>query len=268
MSPAAIVVIATVILSGVAPASQPVEPEPQLKIDLGEHVVIEMVLIEPGELNMGSPAADAGIYYDQMPPHRVKITRPFYLGASQVTQGQWRAVMSKNPSYFQGSDRLPVENVSWEDCQGFIARLNRMVPGGGFRLPTEAEWEYACRAGTATRFSFGNDDAQLSEYAWYAENSENKTHEVATRKPNPWKLFDMHGNVRQWCQDWYAEDYYGVSPSEDPQGPPAGGALPQRVARGGSWIQYPGQCRSAFRSNAGPEQIDNDLGVRLARTVE
>jgi formylglycine-generating enzyme required for sulfatase activity len=268
MSVPPVILIAVVLLSGVQHADQRAEPPRKMQIELGQRAIMDMVLIQPGEFGMGSLQAESGLHAAQRPQHRVRITKPFYMGVTEVTQGQWRAVMGKNPSYFEGSDQLPVENVSWEDCQLFIARLNQMVAGGGFRLPTEAEWEYACRAGTTTRFSFGDDEAELAQYAWYAGNSETRTHEVATKKPNPWELYDMHGNVRQWCQDWYAEDYYAMSPSDDPQGPPARGDLPQRVVRGGSWIQFASNCRSVFRSSARPKEIDSDLGIRLVRTAE
>ena len=175
---------------------------------------IEFVWIEPGTFLMG--AADLGFT-----EHEVTISRGFYLGKYEITQGQWESVMGSNPSYFGGSNR-PVEQVSWNDVQEFIGRLNEAAGEEVYRLPTEAEWEYACRAGTTTRWSFGDDEGQLGEYAWYTgNNSPYGTKEVGTKRPNPWGLYDMHGNVWEWCQDWYGS--YTSDSQIDPAGPAAVG---------------------------------------------
>ena len=171
--------------------------------------------------------------------------------------------MGSNPSHFEGPNN-PVEQMSWDHCQVFLGKLNAKVGGqkGEFRLPTEAQWEYACRAGSTTKYCFGGDEAQLGEYAWYNNNSESKTHPVGEKKPNAWGLYDMHGNVREWCQDWYDGGYHAKSPTDDPTGP-ATGSL--RVNRGGSWYYPAWRCRSAFRGYFGPGDRDSNLGFRVSR---
>ena len=175
----------------------------------------------------------------------MRITKPFYLGKYLVTQEQWEAVMGNNPSRFKGP-KNPVETVSWDDCQQFLDKLNAKVGvrGGKFQLPTEAQWEYACRAGSTTTYCFGDDESGLGEYAWYATNSGGRTHPVGEKKPNAWGLYDMHGNVWEWCQDWYDGSYYANSPTDDPTGPTTGSS---RVFRGGSWRERARGCRSALR---------------------
>jgi len=200
----------------------------------------------------------------EYPRHRVRITRPFYLGKYLVTQAQWQAVMGGNPSHFKGPEN-PVEMVSWNDCQVFLDKLNAKSDGRGgkFQLPTEAQWEYACRAGTTTRHYFGDEETGLGEYAWYLANSGGKTHPVGEKKPNAWGLYDMHGNVLDWCGDWYDGGYYASSPTDDPTGPSRGSL---RVHRGGSWgSPPPGYCRSARRDWGTPDSRRNDLGFRVAR---
>ncbi len=164
--------------------------------------------------------------------------------------------MGSNPSRFKGS-RNPVESVSWEDCQAFIKKLNE-DSGGSYRLPTEAEWEYACRAGTTTAYGFGSSSANLSTYAWYDSNSGSKTHPVGGKKANAWGLHDMHGNVWEWCSDWFGD--YPSGPVTDPKGPDSGS---ERVERGGTWYYYHGYARSANRSRDLPEPTFNHLGFRL-----
>ncbi|MBI2930134.1 MAG: formylglycine-generating enzyme family protein, partial [Planctomycetes bacterium] len=178
-------------------------------------------------------------------------TKDYWMQTTETTQGQWEAVMGKNPSNFKGAD-LPVENVSWDDCQEFLKKLNEKVKdqlkGKSTRLPTEAEWEYACRAGSKGEWGFGDDEKELGEYAWYAKNSDDKTHAVGQKKANAWGLYDMHGNVWEWCEDWYGEKY----PSEavtDPTGPAKGNA---RCLRGGCWYFFAGDARSAFRHRIEP----------------
>ena len=196
---------------------------------------------------MGDPSSS--------PIHQVTITRDFYLGKYQVTQAQWEAVMGANPCHFKGADR-PVEQVSWEECQEFIKRLNA-TGKGAFRLPTEAEWEYASRAGSTGRYCFGDNEAQLGEYAWYT-NSGNETQPVGRKKANGWGLHDMHGNVWEWCQDWYGD--YPTGAVTDPHGASSGS---DRVYRGGCWGCDASFTTSAVRCWYGPDYRSYNLGFRL-----
>ncbi len=176
--------------------SETKEPPKKLTADLGGGVKMEMVLIPAGEFKMGSPDSDKDALTLEKPQHRVRITKPFYLGKFLVTQEQWEAVMGNNPSQFKGP-KNPVEMVSWEDCQKFLGKLNAKSSSGTgkFQLPSEAQWEYACRAGSKTRYCFGDDETPLGDYAWYGKNSGNTTHPVGEKKPNAWGLYDMYGNV-------------------------------------------------------------------------
>jgi len=221
---------------------------------------MRFVLIPPGEFMMGSPDTEKDRDSDEGPVHRVRLTQPFYLAIHEVTQRQYEAVMGTNPSGFKGPEN-PVEQVSWNDAQDFCKKLSQKE-GKTYRLATEAEWEYACRAGAQTRFSYGDDPKydRLGEYAWYTSNSDDKTHPVGEKKPNAWALFDMHGNVSEWCEDWHEEKYYGSSPQSDPKGPNSGWS---RVKRGGSWYSNPRLCRSAFRSGYEPGDRYLDLGFRV-----
>jgi len=170
--------------------------EKKLTFDLGKGIKLEIVLIPAGEFLMGSPDSEKEKFDCEKPQHRVRITKRFYLGKYLVTQEQWEAVMGSNSSYFKGP-KIPVEAVSWDDCQQFLGKLNaKSAAGAGkFVLPSEAQWEYACRAGSETRYCFGDDEKQLGEFAWYDENSGKKPHPVGEKKPNAWALFDMHGNA-------------------------------------------------------------------------
>jgi formylglycine-generating enzyme required for sulfatase activity len=215
-------------------------------------------LIAAGTFLMGSHDGDSR----EQPVHQVTISQPFYLETYAVTQGQWEAVMGANPSEFRGGRNLPVEQVSWEDAQELIRRLNAQEGGTRYRLPTEAEWEYACRAGSQLAYSFGDDPAQLDTYGWYSLNSGGMTHPVGQRRPNAWGLYDMHGNVWEWMQDRYGN--YAPDPVTDPQGPASGS---DRVIRGGSWSRDAGLCRSAFRYFAEPGGRFVYLGFRLLRTA-
>jgi formylglycine-generating enzyme required for sulfatase activity len=221
------------------------------------------VLIPAGEFLMGSADSEKGRFPDEGPQHRVRITKPFYLGKYLITQEQWQAVMGNNPSNFKGPNN-PVECVSWDDCQTFLEKLNAKigVQGGKFELPTEAQWEYACRAGSSTRYCFGDDESALGEYAWYNANSGNTTHPVGGRKPNAWGLYDMHGNVWEWCQDWYGA--YGAEAVTDPTGPATGS---DRVIRGGGWRLGARCCRSAIRFRGRPGDRGSYLGLRVSRVV-
>ncbi|MGE0821566.1 MAG: SUMF1/EgtB/PvdO family nonheme iron enzyme [Candidatus Binatia bacterium] len=249
---------------------------------LRDSIGMEFVLIPAGEFLMGADNRAS----DEKPVRRVQITKPFYLGKYPVTQEQWQKVVGNNPSRFTGDLKRPVENVSWGDIQVFLQKLNALkgkvynfgnVPqeqwqvflqkmkssgGGRYRLPTEAEWEYACRAGSTGDYCFGNEVSQLREYAWYDENSGGTTHPVGQLKPNAWGLYDMHGNVWEWVQDWYAEDYYRQRPDPDvdPQGPYSGVL---RVLRGGSYLSNQGYARCACRRWYSPPYAADDGGVRV-----
>jgi formylglycine-generating enzyme required for sulfatase activity len=228
---------------------------------------IHLRLIPAGEFDMGSPDNEEGRLPNEGPVHRVKISKPFYMGKYEVTQAQWKAVMGadNNPSQFKG-DNLPVETVTWNDTLNFLKKAS-----DGLRLPTEAEWEYACRAGTATPFNTGNnittDQANYNGNYPYAGNPKGeyraKTTPVGTFKPNAWGLYDMHGNVWEWCSDWYAQKYYeecknGVT---DPSGPGNGTG---RVLRGGSWGDIARSMRSVLRTGIDPVIGDYLIGIRVA----
>lgn len=218
----------------------------------------EFVLIPAGELSRGSNRYSHKTLVDN-----VVISRPFYLGKYPVTQEEWKTVMGSNPSCFEGDDR-PVECVSWNDVQDFVARLNEMEGTDKYRLPSEDEWEYACRAGTTTRYSFGDADSKLGEYAWYYGNSEHQTHSVGQKKPNPWGLYDMHGNVWEWCRNRYHEIYEDTLAYASAWAAFSG--LGQ-ILRGGGWVNYPKKCRSTYRISFHPNYGHYSLGFRLLRSV-
>jgi formylglycine-generating enzyme required for sulfatase activity len=218
---------------------------------------MELVLIPAGTFTMGSEDGES----DERPARQVTISRPFYLGKYEVTQGQWQAIMGNNPSLFRGDPKLPVEQVWWSDVQAFIGKLNAKEGGNLYRLPTEAEWEYAARAGSTLAYGFGNEVSRLGEYAWYRDNAGGKTHPVGQLKPNAWGLYDMHGNVMEWVQDWYGR--YSDKPVTDPQGSPSGS---HRMRRGGAWNSVATVCRSSNRYSV-PGFRDDFLGFRLVRTA-
>jgi formylglycine-generating enzyme required for sulfatase activity len=210
-------------------------------LDLGGGVKLRLVLVPAGEFIMGSPEGEDGREADET-QHRVRITKPFWLGKYEVTQGQWKAMMGYIFGDFKAA--APVEWVSWNDIQDFLKKASQRT-GETVSLPTEAQWEYACRSGTATRFNGGQDsDDSMAKLGWYRSNSNKKTHVVGQQGANAWGLHDMHGNVREWCADQYDSGYYGSSPKDDPTGPPGGG---RRVLRGGSWKCSAADCRSARR---------------------
>jgi formylglycine-generating enzyme required for sulfatase activity len=228
---------------------------------------MEFVMIPAGSFMMGSADDDKDAWSVEKPAHKVTISKPFYLGKYEVTQAQWEAVMGNTPSRFKGRTN-PVEQISWNDAQAFIYRLNKQEGHSRYRLPTEAEWEYAARAGSTSAYCFGDDAGQLKQYAWYDENSRS-TYPVGQKAPNAWDLYDMHGNVREWVQDWYGEGYYSRSPRTDPQGPSSGSSrVPGRVLRGGSWCVVARGCRSACRSGITPDLRDDSVGFRLALSPE
>jgi formylglycine-generating enzyme required for sulfatase activity len=255
-------------LTGIKPPP-PLEPTPTAEIEAPSEkqftnsISMQFVHIPPGTFQMGSPEGEKD-RWDNEKQHQVTLSRPFYLQTTPVTQGQWEEVMGDNPSYFKecGED-CPVESVSWEAVQEFITKLNRMEKTDTYRLPTEAEWEYACRAGSTTAWCFGDDKVKLGDYAWYDENSGGKIHPVGQLKPNAWGLYDMHGNVWEWCQDWYGE--YPAGPVTDPQGPASG---ERRVLRGGSWYNYAWITRSAKRYYFNPDhRYYYYPGFRVARAL-
>ena len=224
-------------------------------------------LIPAGTFVMGSPSGELGQGDDET-QYTVTISEPFYMQTTEVTQGQWKAVMDNNPSDFDSCGlNCPVEKMSWEDAQTFIATLNAMGEGS-YTLPTEAQWEYAARAGSNKAFANGDisdttTDSNLDVMGWYDSNSGSTPHAVAQKKPNAWGLFDMHGNVHEWCNDWYGT-YPDISVT-DPGGSSSGS---YRVLRGGSWYNNARYCRSARRSYSSPGDRVNTIGLRLSRTLE
>jgi formylglycine-generating enzyme required for sulfatase activity len=222
-------------------------------------VTFTMVAVQGGTFTMGATSeqgSDAGSR--ERPAHRVTLSN-YYIGQTEVTQALWQAVMGRNPSKWKGSN-LPVEQVSWNDCQQFITKLNQLT-GRTFRLPTEAEWEYAARGGNKSRgykYAGSND---IGSVAWYNGNSGEKTHPVGQKQANELGIYDMSGNVYEWCQDWYDNEYYSKSPSNNPCN---NISASQRVYRGGCWERDAWYCRVAFRSCCVPDDSDNGLGLRLA----
>ncbi|MCQ1536776.1 formylglycine-generating enzyme family protein [Methanosarcina sp. KYL-1] len=235
-----------------------IEPEPDYTNSIG----MEFMKVPAGEFNMGSPSGEED-RDDEGPVHKVTIEEPYYLGKYEVTQEQWREVMGNDPSYFKG-DELPVEQVSWDDAQEFIEKLNEKEGTDKYRLPSEAEWEYACRAGTTTMYSFGDSELEPGDYACYRDNSNQKTYPVGQKKPNPWGLYDMHGNVWEWCQDWYYSDYNGA-PSDGSAW--ENGSSSFRIKRGGSWLSSAEDCRSAARGSDDPDRRIYYLGFRVLREI-
>ena len=226
-------------------------------------VSFKMMPVEGGSFTMGSPDHDTDADNDEKPQHAVTLS-DFYMGETEVTQALWKAVMDgNNPSYFTGDDNLPVEKVSWEDCQTFITKLNGMLKeqlgGKTFRLPTETEWEYAARGGKKLFGYTYAGSGNLDLVAWYSGNSENKTHPVGTKTKNDLGLYDMSGNVWEWCGDWYGE--YTSEAQANPTGP-ATGSL--RVYRGGSWGNSAQNCRVSNRDGNTPSSRYLNLGLRLA----
>ena len=216
------------------------------------------VLVPAGSFDMGSDSGDA----DEQPVRSVTIRKPFYIGQFEVTQAQWFAVMESDVSEFTDDPNRPVESASWEDAQAFIAKLNATDPEATYRLPTEAEWEYAARAGSTTAYTFGDDPAQLDAYAWYADNAGNITHPVGEKQPNGWGVHGMQGGVWEWVQD-----RYGAYPSEAASESPVQPRGNRRVIRGGSWLSPAEDCRAASRSHAHPAFRGAHVGFRLVRII-
>jgi formylglycine-generating enzyme required for sulfatase activity len=230
---------------------------------------IEFILIPAGSFIMGealrTECNTCNAAPDETPRRKVLITKPFYIGRYEVTQLQWLAVMDSNPSHFKG-DMRPVESVSWNNVQLFIHALNVREKTTAYRLPTEAEWEYAARAGSVTAYSYGEDASELADYGWYVMNSKLKTHPIGQLAPNPWGLCDMHGNVYEWCRDLYLADYYSGAPVKDPTGPAAGDG--KRVRRGGYWGSSARILRSSDRDSLSPEIAAGNTGFRLVKELQ
>lgn len=230
-------------------------------------VMVTMVWIEPGIFHMGAQGGEEDAYEREYPRHEVTISQGFWLGKYEVTQAQWEAVTGDHPFQFDGHPNRPAETVSWNDIKNeYLPTLNEHEIGNPWRLPTEAEWEYACRAGhDETRFWWGDDPGytQLGDYAWYSGNSGNQTHDVGTRDPNPWGLYDMHGNVWEWCEDDWHDNYDGAPVNELPWIDNPRGA--SRVKRGGGWNYDARSCRSAYRSFNNPSSRSY-YGIRLMRS--
>jgi formylglycine-generating enzyme required for sulfatase activity len=253
-------------------------------VEIGKGVLLNLIWVEPGEFVMGTRFGNP----NESPPHPVRFSRGFWMGKFEVTQAQWQAVMGGSPSQFRGP-QFPVDHVSWNDSQLFLDALNKIVPGGGFRLPTEAEWEYACRAGSDSRFECGENDRDLGRGAWFRDNSGAHkplgwinhalhvnsilttlgvpwrmptwgTSPVGTKPSNAWGFHDLHGSMWEWCQDWYGDSYYKESPPVDPTGPASGKF---RVLRGGSWFSIGLDCRSCNRSRYEPTERSEVTGFRV-----
>ncbi|MCA2616370.1 MAG: SUMF1/EgtB/PvdO family nonheme iron enzyme [Microcystis sp. M25BS1] len=262
------------VLNALQAVKKPVSPIPLIASptpfteNLPNRVTLEMVSLPAGQFLMGSPDSDSDAYNDEKPPHQVKVNS-FAIGKYPVTQAQYEAVMGTNPSHFKNNSwfknnlQNPVEQVSWNDAQAFCQKLSQ-ITGKTYRLPTEAEWEYACRAGTTTRYYFGDDANQLGDYAWYDGNSQKTTHPVGQKRPNAWGLYDMSGNVWECCEDNLHGDYIGA--------PTDGSAWIKNnndndydycILRGGSWYHDPYYCRSASRNNFFRRDNYNSIGFRV-----
>ena len=231
-----------------------------ITIPVKDGICIEMVKVEAGTFMMGATSEMKNPYDDEKPVHQVTLTNDYYMGKYEVTQALWQVVMGKNPSYFKG-DNLPVNYVRWKDCQRFISKLNSMT-GRKFRLPTEAEWEYAARGGKKSRGYQYSGSSNISDVAWYDGNSGDKTHPVGTKQANELGIYDMTGNVWEWCSDWYSS--YSSSSQTNPTGSDSGSA---RVSRGGGWNCNASYCRLSVRFYYTPDFRLDILGLRLALSV-
>jgi formylglycine-generating enzyme required for sulfatase activity len=226
----------------------------EVAFGLGNGVKMEFILIQPGSFTMGSDNPNPA-FEGERPPHKVTITKPFYLGKHEVTQEQWEAVMGSNPSHFKGPKR-PIENVSWNDCQDFLAKLKQKAAGYDVDLPTEAQWEYACRAGSTGRYCYGDEAKAMDEYAWDSTDAKSETHPVGEKKPNAWGLYDIHGNVAEWCKDFYYP--YTAEAASDPLGTSG----TSRVWRGGNFTGFPEVLGSPYRGGVGPTYRHETIGLR------
>jgi len=249
---AAALTLPLLLLAASTCAQERDEPPGEVTNSLG----MRFRLVRPGSFVMGAAPRDGEAAGDELPAHRVTITEAFYLGATEVTQEQYERVMGANPSRFRGAD-LPVEQVSWLDAEEFCFRLS-LLTGEDYRLPTEAQWEYAARAGSPTVYSWSDSPADAGAHAWFSGNSAERSHPVATRRPNAWGLHDTAGNVWEWCADCYGP--YDAGPQTDPAGPPAGA---QRVSRGGAWFNAPPHLRASNRNPGSADLRHDGLGFRV-----
>ena len=255
------------VLNALQAVKKPVSPTPFTE-KISNGVTLEMVSLPAGEFLMGSPDSDSDAHDDEKPQHPVKVNS-FAIGKYPVTQAQYEAVMGTNPSHFKNNSwfknnlQNPVEQVSWNDAQAFCQKLSQ-ITGKTYRLPTEAEWEYACRAGTTTRYYFGDDASQLGDYAWYSANSQSKTHPVGQKRPNAWGLYDMSGNVWEWCEDDWHDNYIGAPTDGSAWLINNDNRSHLKCLRGGSWFESPNLCRSAYRSGNLPDGVYNFNGFRVA----
>ena len=238
------------------PQTHPTVSDNTISIPVKDGISIDMVCVEAGTFTMGATAEMNDPYDKEKPTHRVTLTNDYYIGKYEVTQALWQTVMGNNPSKFKG-DNLPVEHVSWKDCKKFLSKLNR-ITGKMFRLPTEAEWEYAARGGNKSRGYQYSGSNNLSDVAWYDDNSGNKTHAVGTKQPNELGIYDMSGNVWEWCQNWYGA--YSSPSQVNPTGANSGSC---RVCRGGCWGSGARNCRSSCRYYDTPDNRYYALGLRL-----
>jgi len=247
---------ASAIMKLIAEAEKVLGPAPTRAIDMGGGIApMEFVFMPPGTFLMGRDGGGA-----EGPVHEVELTQGFYIGRHEVNKAQYHKVaVPRKPVGLYKGDSLPIESVSWEEATAFCRELGGRI-GRTCRLPTEAEWEYACRAGSPKAFSFGDQVERLAEHAWYEDNSNDTPHEVGTKKPNAHGIYDVHGNVWEWCLDWFAAGYYAKGPRRDPQGPDAG---TQRVIRGGAWSSAAKFCRSATRDMYPPSTKVADVGFRV-----
>ncbi|MFN6300953.1 MAG: formylglycine-generating enzyme family protein [Planctomycetota bacterium] len=255
--------IAAVIFLSLAEYLQAQQPK-----EITNSIGMKLMLIPKGKFMMGSPESEQGRNENEN-QHEVTISKDYYLGVYEVTQAQYEKVIGKNPSHFQGAEvgnenaDLPVEMVSWDDAVEFCKKLSELPDekkaGRVYRLPTEAEWEYACRVGSKTAYSFDDEEGLLPEYGWFSRNSSRRTHTVGLLEPNVWGLHDMHGHVWEWCSDWYEE--YPEGAVSDPVGAKEGSS---RVYRGGSWLNSAANCRSANRRRNDPSDRSNGIGFRVA----
>ena len=245
---------------------RPADESSTLTLTLPGDVEMELVRIPAGRFLMGSPDAEQDREPGEGPQHEVTISKAFYLGRHEVTHAQWKAVTGsvRDNSGFDGSNYdSPMQATSWNEVQEFLEQLNALGLGT-FRLPTEAEWEYAARAGTTTRFYWGDDPeyVEIADYAWYDENAEGEAHDAGEKKPNAWGLYDMSGNAWEWCEDWYGP--YSGEDQVDPRGPETGTA---RVFRGGEWFNPPEKARSAYRGSFVPDSWLYFGGLRVVKEI-
>ncbi len=260
--PVGIVILLAVVLSQAPTLREDVEQHHDGDLTATNSLGIEMVLVPSGRFSMGSKEGGVGAFKNEQPVHQVKI-KPFYLSKYEVTQAQWVAVMGNNPSLYKNTNR-PVDQVTWFEVQEFIQRLNQIEESTQYRLPSEAEWEYAARAGSDTAYAHGDDTAELHDYAWFGHEGNVGSRPVGGRKPNAWGLYDMHGNVWEWVEDCWHDDYHGAPTDGRPW--LGKGDCAERVVRGGAWNSSAEFVRSAVRGSYTFDLNDVGNGFRLAKS--